>query len=392
MPSPPPTSSDPPPHTSPSGPPTSWQIYSGTRTPHDGITRLPAPPPWRTFKGGPPLPTPPGDSGNQHAAVSYRPSTDAVRQVNAALYLRRPLLVTGAPGTGKSSLAYAVAHELGLGKVLHWPITSRVTLRDGLYAYDPLTRLYAAERARYDGTGGIGAGGRGADGNGVGDAPGGADGDRAGGGGPAGDDIGDYLRLGPLGTALLPFARPRVLLVDEIDKSDIDLPNDLLTIFEKGSYELVELARRAAPTARVMTADSTKDRVEIHDGTVTCRAFPLVVMTSNGEREFPPAFLRRCVTVDLKQPATLDELTAIVREHLGPVVEDADGTLPAGVQDVIQRFFDRRSGGLLANDQLLNAIYMCHHAALTEPPESVAELADQVMPFLTAEATRSDDA
>ncbi|WP_405663619.1 AAA family ATPase [Streptomyces sp. RK9] len=384
MPPPTPASSDPPPAASP---PTSWQIYSGTRTPHDGITRLPAPPPWRTFKGGPPLSVPPGDSGNQHAAVSYRPSADAVRQVNAALYLRRPLLVTGAPGTGKSSLAYAVAHELGLGKVLHWPITSRVTLRDGLYAYDPLTRLYAAERARHGGTGGDGAGDArsgGADGGGAASA--------GAGDGPAGDDIGDYLRLGPLGTALLPFARPRVLLVDEIDKSDIDLPNDLLTIFEKGSYELVELARRAAPTARVMTADSTKDRVEIRDGTVTCRAFPLVVMTSNGEREFPPAFLRRCVTVDLKQPATLDELTAIVREHLDPVVADADGALPAGIEDVIQRFFDRRSGGLLANDQLLNAIYMCHHAALTEPPESVAKLADQVMPFLTAEAARSDDA
>ncbi|WP_239589911.1 AAA family ATPase [Streptomyces aureoverticillatus] len=344
-----------------------WQVYTGSRTPHDRVDRLPDPPPWRRFRGGPPLPTPPGGTGNHHAAVSYRPGADAVRQVNAALYLRRPLLVTGAPGTGKSSLAYAVAHELALGKVLHWPITSRVTLRDGLYAYDPLTRLYAAERARGDGA-------------------------AAGATGAAADDIGDYLRLGPLGTALLPYARPRVLLIDEIDKSDIDLPNDLLTIFEKGSYELVELARRAEPTARVMTADSTTDRVEIRDGTVTCRAFPLVVMTSNGEREFPPAFLRRCVTVDLKQPRTIDELTAIVREHLGEVVGDETGQLPQGARDVIQRFYDRRGGGLLANDQLLNAIYMCHHASFSEPPENVAELADQVMPYLSSEATGPDDA
>ncbi|MEV0524266.1 MoxR family ATPase [Streptomyces sp. NPDC050439] len=338
-----------------------WRIYSGSRVPHDGIDRLPAPPPWRTFTGGPALRTPPGDSGNPHAAVSYRPGEDAVRQVNAALYLRRPLLVTGAPGTGKSSLAYAVAHELGLGKVLHWPITSRVTLRDGLYEYDPLTRLYAAERARREDVNGS-----------------------------PGDDIGDYLRLGPLGTALLPYERPRVLLVDEIDKSDIDLPNDLLTIFEKGAYEIVELARRAEPTAKVMTADSTTDRVEIRDGTVSCRAFPLVVMTSNGEREFPPAFLRRCVTVDLKQPASVAELTAIVREHLGPVVEGEGGELPEGAQEIIDRFFERRSGGLLANDQLLNAIYMCHHASFSEPPETVRQLADQVMPFLSSEATRSD--
>ncbi|MGA4845561.1 AAA family ATPase [Streptomyces sp. G5(2025)] len=339
---------------------TSWQIYSGSRVPHDGIDRLPAPPPWRTFTGGPPLRTPPGDCGSPHAATSYRPGADAVRQVNAALYLRRPLLVTGAPGTGKSSLAYAVAHELRLGKVLHWPITSRVTLRDGLYEYDPLTRLYAAERARDDG------------------------------GGTQGDDIGDYLRLGPLGTALLPYDRPRVLLVDEIDKSDIDLPNDLLTIFEKGSYELVELARRAAPTAKVMTADSTTERVEIRDGTVTCRAFPLVVMTSNGEREFPPAFLRRCVTVDLKQSESIGELIAIVRGHLGPVIGGEGGALPAGTQQIIERFFERRTSGLLANDQLLNAIYMCHHASFSEPPESVRELADQVMPFLSGEVTRAD--
>ncbi|MEU5952837.1 MoxR family ATPase [Streptomyces sp. NPDC047525] len=342
----------------PAGSP-NWQIYKGIRRPHDGVGRLPEPPPWRTFTGGPPLRTPPGDSGNPHAAASYRPGVEAIRQVNAALYLRRPLLVTGAPGTGKSSLAYAVAHELGLGKVLHWPITSRVTLRDGLYEYDPLTRLYGAERAR-------------------------------GGGKPSTDDIGDYLRLGPLGTALLPFEKPRVLLVDEIDKSDFDLPNDLLTIFEKGSYELVELARRAAPTAKVMTADSTTDRVEIREGTVTCRAFPLVVMTSNGEREFPPAFLRRCVTVNLKQPATVEELTAIVREHLVGVVGQ-DGELPDGARKIIQRFFERRSSGLLANDQLLNAIYMCHHASFSEQPESVLELADQVMPFLSDDVPQNHD-
>lgn len=314
-----------------------WLLYTGSRRTHDGIDRLPGPPPWRTFDGEPVLDTPSGGSGNEHQATTYRPSDDAVQQVNAALYLRRPLLVTGPPGTGKSTLAYAVAHELGLGPVLHWPITSRTTLRDGLYQYDPLTRLYAAGRDDM----------------------------------PADDDIGRFIRLGPLGTALLPYKRPRVLLIDEIDKSDIDLPNDLLTIFEKGEYELPELTRRADPSAEVMTADGPGARVTVTGGTVRCNAFPFIVLTSNGEREFPPAFLRRCVTVELRQPAGEAELAAIVREHLGPLADRSD--------DLVRRFLDRSSSGTLATDQLLNAVYLCRHADAGDRHA----LADRIMPYLT---------
>ncbi|MEV7010012.1 MoxR family ATPase [Streptosporangium sp. NPDC051022] len=322
-----------------------WKIFEGTRVQHDRIGELPPPPKWREFTGGPPLRTPEGKPWNLHQAKAYRSTAAAVEQVNAALYLRRPLLVTGPPGSGKSTLAAAVAYELKLGPVLHWPITSRVTLRDGLYEYDPLTRLYDERRTT-----------------------------------PTGDDIGRYLRLGPLGTALLPYGRPRVLLIDEIDKSDLDLPNDLLTIFEKGEFEIAELSRREDPDAEVLTADGGP-RVPVREGIVRCRAFPLVIMTSNGEREFPPAFLRRCVTLELRQPADEQELAAIVREHLDTLTEERS----ALVRDLVNRFFDRRTVGELATDQLLNAVYLCHHAA-RDATVDLMDLAEKVMPYLSGQA------
>ncbi|MFI7640607.1 AAA family ATPase [Nonomuraea sp. NPDC049400] len=318
---------------------TDWLIYTGNRPPHDGIDRLPPPPPWRTFDGSPLVPSAPSEPTATHQAQSYRPAPEAIEQVNAALYLRRPLLVTGRPGTGKSSLAYSVAHELRLGPVLHWPITSRTTLRDGLYQYDPLTRLYQV---------------------------GSHDGSTM----ESEEDIGRYIRLGPLGTALLPSARPRVLLIDEIDKSDIDLPNDLLTIFEKGEYEIPELARLARPEVNVMTADSV-ERATVTSGLVRCNAFPLVIMTSNGEREFPPAFLRRCMVARLPQPDR-DTLTEIVRAHLGELADQSE--------DLIERFLARKNAGELATDQLLNAVHLIHHAAATA--EDRVMLADKIMPYL----------
>ncbi|MFJ9723116.1 AAA family ATPase [Streptomyces sp. NPDC101209] len=328
-----------------------WPVYTGSGTPHDGITRLPPPPPWRAFDGAPLLDAPgEGDAAaaspdRVHRAETYRATPQTVQLVNAALYLRRPLLVTGPPGTGKSSLVYAVARELRLGPVLRWNITSRSTLHDGLYQYDPLSRLYAARHAQATEAG-----------------------------------IEDHLRLGPLGTALLPYARPRALLIDEIDKSDLDLPNDLLNVLEEGQYEIPELVRsaRRTPTAEVM-ADGTDDRVPVERGRVRCRAFPFVVLTSNGEREFPPAFLRRCVTLRLRQPDD-DRLAAIVRAHF-------DGEPGAYAQTLIDRFLSRVGGGDLATDQLLNAIYLARSSDLGA--ESLDELAEQLMPYL-GEAPHSD--
>lgn len=293
-------------------------------------------------------------------------SPETVQLVNAALVLRRPLLVTGPPGTGKSSLAYAVARELRLGPVLRWNITSRSALSDGLYQYDPLSRLYAARRAAW----------RAGDTMPEGEVPGtgGPQGET-----PASADVEEHLRLGPLGTALLPYGRPRVLLVDEIDKSDLDLPNDLLNVLEEGQYEIPELMRAArefteAGTGGVL-ADGTDEPVAVSRGRVRCRAFPFVVLTSNGEREFPPAFLRRCVRLRLRRPDR-EQLTEIVRAHLDTPAGDAE--------HLINRFLNRAADGELATDQLLNALYLTGVAGLDA--DSRDALADELMPYLSATA------
>lgn len=287
-----------------------WRLFRGDRTARQ--VDFPEAPPWRQFANGTP-----------GARVRHRPyligRTEA-DVVSAALHLRRPLLVTGHPGTGKSSLAHAVAHELSLGPVLQWPVNSRSVLKDALYGYDAIGRLRETHLRQERG------------------AP--------------EPDIGTFVRLGPLGTALVPRERPRVLLVDELDKGDVDLPNDLLTVFEEGEFEIPELSRlpEAQSEVPVLTHDPEGGRVTVTRGVVRCREFPVVVITSNGERDFPPAFLRRCVRLDLPDPDE-ERLRDIVAAHLG------EGALE-GVDDLLHAFLNRRAPGELATDQLLNAVFL----------------------------------
>ncbi|MFI1379851.1 AAA family ATPase [Embleya sp. NPDC020886] len=279
-----------------------WTIFRGDGTPRRA--ELPDGPPWRRF--GPDHTTP------QRYVIGAR----EVDIVNTALHLRRPLLVTGRPGSGKTTLAHAIAHELELGPILRWSVNSRSTLDGALYRYDPVARLHDSAIADKEHR--------------------------------VAPDVGRYVRLGPLGTALAPSERPRVLLIDELDKSDLDLPNDLLTVFEEGNFEIPELARMSDPDPVSIGVSGSEERIPVRAGRVRCTQFPVIVVTSNGERDFPPAFLRRCVRLDLPTPGP-DRLAEIVAARLGP---------DAAAEDLIERFVELRHAGELATDQLLNAVHL----------------------------------
>jgi MoxR-like ATPase len=266
------------------------------------------PPPWREFPRRP-------------LGVKFQPPKGLTDAVNAALSLRRPLLITGAPGSGKSTVIESVAAELVLGDPLRWHITSRSTLIDALYRYDVLGRIHEQEL-------------------------------RQGKKNPPPDDIAQFLRLGPLGTALTPSGRPRALLIDEIDKSDLDLPSDLLDVLERGEYEIPELTRYSADDVAVPLWEGD-EAYTVHRGKVQCTEFPFIVMTSNEERDFPAAFLRRCIRFSMPVPDE-DMIRDIVRAHLDMEVSE-DGPLA----DLLTGFVaNLQAGDNIAIGQLLGAVFV----------------------------------
>jgi len=295
-----------------------WQVYP--RNHKRTLKQLPPPPPWRRL----------GAEGAEQRAQSYLPSEKAIEAINAALYLRRPLLVRGNPGVGKSSLAFSVAHQLELGPVLHWPVSSSSLLRDALYRYDAIGRLQAVQVGK----------------------PG---------------DIDGFVELGPVGTAYA-SSRLRVLLIDEIDKGDIDLPNDLLNVLEDRWFEIPELRRE---TRDFDVIDSERNPVRVKEGRVNCGEQPLVIMTDNMLRDFPPAFKRRCLHLEIKPPDE-PELMTIVQRHF-PGVE-----LPQ-LETLIQDFLSMSKTKRLSTDQLLNAVYLTLHVPQRNPFEIKDPLGDIVL-------------
>ncbi|WP_175586621.1 AAA family ATPase [Nostoc sp. UIC 10630] len=390
-----------------------WRIFRSDAEPHDGIKKLPPPPQWRSFGQNTGVQKQEeealwgkfqeyirrieekidkniinsnrqrGESFkmNENSADKDDPMSLVIDAVNAALYLRRPLLITGGAGSGKTSLAYAIAYQLQLGPVLYWPITTRTSLQDGLYRYDAIARLqdtqFRAAQRQADLQNqqfrqqSLPAEQREAIGDLDQESP---------------QNIGRYIELGPLGTAFLQTSFPRVLLIDEVDKSDINLPNDLLYLFEEGLFKIPELVRMSRKDEEQVdniqeNASQIKEEVQvgtcegistiIKKGTVLCEAFPLILMTSNGERDFPPAFLRRCVRVRMPDP-TEEGLKAMVKAKLGDV-EKHESTVNKLVKDFINL---REKSSALANDQLLNTVYLMTHAYQATDSTESADLSE----------------
>jgi MoxR-like ATPase len=320
------------------------------------------------------------------AASFVLPDTDASRNlvlaVNAAISLRRPLLLTGLPGSGKTTLAYALASWLGLGPVLEWSVTPGAALAEALVTYDPLSRLQDLEIARTSSP----------------EAP------------PP-PPVECYMRLGPVGTAFLPAPLPRVLLIDEIDKGDLNLAHDLLHLFEEGQFPLTQLERDSQTLAKaangiakprtIRSADEDDNGepipVPILGALVQCYEFPLVVMTSNGEREFPPAFNRRCLRVPMpdfsRDPASLE---AIVRNHWesagGQTASQELAQLDLALKDFQEASKAAQEGGdSLALDQLLNLAFLLEQERPSVPDETRQGLRQVLLQALNAEPEQTPD-
>lgn len=185
---------------------------------------------------------------------SYVAPPDLTTAVNAAIVLERPLLVKGEPGTGKTVLAEEIARGLG-APLLTWNIKSTTKAQQGLYEYDAVSRLRDSQ---------------------LGD--------------PRVSDIANYIRRGKLWEAFTAPQRP-VLLIDEIDKADIEFPNDLLTELDRMEFHVYE-------TGETIRAENR----------------PIVIITSNNEKELPDAFLRRCFFHYIRFP-DIETLHRIVEVH-----------------------------------------------------------------------------
>jgi MoxR-like ATPase len=235
--------------------------------------------------------------------------------VNLAVALKRPLLVEGEPGCGKTKLAYSIACEKALPTPVKISVKSTSRAKDLLYMVNSLRRLQDAQ------------------------TPGNTD----------AQYMFPYLSLGPLGKVIRGHGR-QVLLIDEVDKADIDFPNDLLDVLESFTFQIEEL-----PTNEDEACFERHGFGRNVEGDRDSP--PIVVITSNREKRLPEAFLRRCLYVRLRFPDTIEELRDIVRKNL-----DTEAVDEALVKAAVETFRCVRNASVGA----------------TQKPPSTSELIDWV--------------
>ncbi|MBQ8138173.1 MAG: MoxR family ATPase [Lachnospiraceae bacterium] len=198
---------------------------------------------------------------NFESTTEYVASEELMASVNIAMALEKPLLIKGEPGTGKTQLAQAVSKALGK-RLIIWNIKSTTKAQEGLYIYDTIQRLYDGQFGE----------------SGV-------------------DDISKYIKLGKLGEAF-DSEDQVVLLIDEIDKADLEFPNDLLWELDQMEFYIGETKK-----------------------TIKAKHRPIVIITSNAEKELPDAFLRRCIFHYIDFPDK-ELMAQIVKVHYPNVEEN----------------------------------------------------------------------